>query len=212
MRTKCQYLLLLLLPPTLLLAGCGGDDTEEAADASVVTTLDLTVASVTTDPDRPNYQASWSPNGNVYLFYSEEADLSYATAEGDGSQWPLMDVGTPYHPIVRYKGTDGQLKTLHPVSAYGTAAGGKLDNHSSVRYSQVHFTIPQLDTAYGQIKKGSTVLVVICLNDDQTKAWMGRALTLRRNHLIHVSLPDRKERAFISESEMNSRWWQVDDE
>ena len=58
MRTKCQYLLLLLLLPTLLLAGCGGDDTEEAADASVVTTLDLTVASVTTDPSMRPTDAS----------------------------------------------------------------------------------------------------------------------------------------------------------
>ena len=53
---------------------------------------------------------------------------------------------------------------------------------------------------------------MICLNDDQTKAWMGRALTLCRNHLIHVSLPDKKDRTFIHESEMNSRWWQVDEE
>ena len=211
MRPKCQYLLLLLLPPTLLLAGCGGDDTEEAADASVVTTLDLTVASVTTDPDRPNYQASWSPNGNVYLFYSEEADLSYATAEGDGSQWPLMDVGTPYHPIVRYKGTDGQLKTLHPVSAYGTAAGGKLDNHSSVRYSQVHFDITKLSAEYGQVKKGCAVLVVIVLNDPQSPSWVAHPLQLRRNYLIHVSLPDYLKQTYVTGSELNAKWWQVEE-
>ena len=206
-----KYLLLFL--SVCLLPGCNGsDDEKETPTPAEVTTLDITVASVTTDPDRPNYQASWSPGGNVYLFYSEEADLSYATVEGDGSQWPLMDVSTPYSPTVTYRADDGQTKVLHPVSAYGTAAGGRLDNHSSARYSQVHFDIPQLATTYGQVRKGSTVLVLIYLNDDQTKAWMGRALTLRRNHLIHVSLPDRKDRTFVSENEMSSRWWQVDEE
>ena len=208
---KGKYLLLLSLS-VWVLTGCGGSDENETSAPAEITSLDLTVASVTTNPDRPNYQASWSPNGNVYLFYSEETDLSYATVEGDGSQWPLMDVSTIYNPVVKYKGADGQMKVLHPVSTYGTAAGGKLDNHSSVRYSQVHFNISQLNTTYGKVKKGSTVLVLIYLNDDQTKAWMGRALTLRRDHLIHVSLPDRKERTFVSESEMNSRWWQVDEE
>ena len=168
-------------------------------EPDVVTTLDITVTG-------SEVQA---PSGNVYLFYSEEAYLDNATGEGDGTLTPLVDVITPYQPRVHYM-KDREQRTLHPVSAYGTMSAGNMDTYSSVRYSQIHFDIPALSTEYGIIKKGCTVLVVIVLNDPQSRSWVAHPVQLRRNHLIHVSLPDYKTQTYVTGTELNAKWWQVE--
>lgn len=185
-----------------LLTACNESlDEPETPEPAVVKTLDLTVTG----------SAVQAPYGNVYLFYSADVNLDYALGYGDGISAPLIDVSQPYHPVVRYtKG--GTAHTLQPVSPYGTQTDGALDNHSSVRYSQVHFDIAKLDRTYGTVQKGSVVLVVIVLNDPQTRSWVARTVQLRRDYLIHVAMPDHKDQTYVSGSELNSKWWQVDGE
>ena len=183
-------------------AGCNksDDDDQMLPEPDVVTTLDITVSG-------SDVQA---PAGNVYLFYSEDTNLDLATGEGDGTLAPLVDVGTPFSPVVHYvKG--GQRTTIHPVSSYGSKSAGILDNYSSVRYRQVHFDITKLSAEYGQVKKGCAVLVVIVLNDPQSQSWVAHPLQLRRNYLIHVSLPDYLKQTYVTGSELNAKWWQVEE-
>lgn len=183
-------------------AGCNKseDDDNTLPEPDVVTTLDITVTG-------SDVQA---PAGNVYLFYAEDQNLDLATGDGDGTLAPLVDVSTPFNPVVHYvKG--GQRTTIHPVSSYGSKSAGILDNHSSVRYSQVHFDITKLSAEYGQVKKGCAVLVVIVLNDPQSQSWVAHPLQLRRNYLIHVSLPDYLKQTYVTGSELNAKWWQVEE-
>lgn len=176
-------------------------DEEIIPEPDVVKTLDLTVTG-------ENVQA---PYGNVYLFHSEDVNLDYALGYGDGVAAPLIDVTKPYNPVVRYS-KDGEQKVLKPVSAYGTKNDGALDNYSSVRYSKVHFDIPRLASTYGKVEKGSVVLVVIVLDDPQTRSWVARTVQLRRDYLIHISMPDHKTQTYITGNELNSKWWQVEGE
>lgn len=193
--------LLLALASWLMLSACNESLEEKTKpEPDVVKSLDLTVTG-------SQVQA---PYGNVYLFYSEEVNLDYALNEGDINIVPLIDVSKEYNPVVRYM-KDGEVKTIHPVSAYGTRQDGILDNFSSVRYSQVHFDITKLSADYGKVAKGSAVLVVIVLNDPQTKSWVAHTVQLRRDYLIHVSLPDYKDQHYVQPTELNAKWWQVEE-
>lgn len=184
----------------LVLASCNESlDEDVKPEPDVVKTLDITVTG-------ENVQ---TPYGNVYLFHTDDINLDYAIGYGDGKAAPLIDVSKAYNPVVRYM-KDGEMKTLHPVSAYGTLTDGILDRGSSVRYSQVHFDIDNLSSDYGKVEKGSVVLVVIVLNDPQTKSWVARTVQLRRDYLIHVSLPDNKDQKYVQGNELNAKWWQVD--
>lgn len=201
--TKSDYYL--RLPVVCMLAcavaGCNkSEDDHRLPEPDVVTTLDITVTG-------SDVQA---PAGNVYLFYSEDTNLDLATGEGNGALAPLVDVSTPFFPVVHYV-KDGQRLAIHPVSSYGSKSAGILDNYSSVRYSQVHFDITKLSAEYGQVKKGCEVLVVIVLNDPQSRSWVAHPLQLRRNYLIHVSLPDNLQQTYVTGSELNARWWQVEE-
>ena len=196
----------LLLALLMMLVACG--DSDEAQQLPTVSTLDLTVTGA-------NVQA---PHGNVYLFYAADVNFDYATGREadrtilpDGTKAPLVDVSNTYAPTVSYE-RGGRTVELHPVSAYGTQRDGQLDNHSSVRYSQMHFDVASLSKAYGQVGYGSTVLVVIVLNDEQSRTWVARALQLRSNHLIHIALPDHKSPTYVPASELSVKWWQVEDE
>ena len=191
-----------LLSWTVGMTGCNKseDDNHSIPEPDVVTTLDITVTG-------SEVQA---PSGNVYLFYSEDVNLDYATGEGDGTLAPLVDVTTLYQPKITYV-KDGRQLTLYPVSDYGSITAGNLDNHSSVRYSQIHFAITKLKSVYGVVKKGCAVLVVIVLNDPQSRSWVAHPLQLRRNYLIHVSLPDYMKPTYVTGSELNAKWWQVEE-
>jgi len=194
-----QWMAALVL--SMLLTACNESlDEETTSEPDMVKTLDLTVTG--TDVQ--------TPYGNVYLFHSDEANLDYAIDKGDISIAPIIDVSKAYNPVVRYV-KDGQQKTLYPISAYGTQQDGILDRYTSVRYSQVHFDIEKLATTYGKVGKNSVVLVVIVLNDPQTKSWVARTVQLRRDYLIHVSLPDNKDQKYVTGSELNAKWWQVDE-
>ena len=202
-RDVCLKLsLVCLLSWTMGMTSCNKseDDDHTLAEPDVVTTLDITVTC-------SEVQA---PSGNVYLFYSEDVNLDYATGEGDGTLAPLIDVSTLYQPKITYV-KDGRQLTLHPVSDYGSMSAGNLDNYSSVRYSQIHFDITKLKTDYGVVKKGCAVLVVIVLNDPQSHSWVAHPLQLRRNYLIHVSLPDYMKPTYVTGSELNAKWWQVEE-
>lgn len=190
----------------LLLVACNESlDPPEASEPDVVRSLDLTVTGSSVQ----------APYGNVYLFHTLDADLDYATGYGAGLTTtpelvegvPLIDVSTPYSPVVRYVKA-GEVHTLHPVSPYGEQAAGALDNHSSPRYSQVHFDIERLSADYGRVQKGSIVLVVIVLNDPQSHSWVAHTVQLRRDYLIHVSLPDYKTPTFVTGAALNAKWWQ----
>ena len=194
MKKKLTFILLAL--SSLLLGACSSSD--DVPDTKVVTSLDFTVTG----------EDVQCPSGNVYLFYSPNVPLSYATNEGDGSQWPLITVSTPDHPMVKYV-KNGRETILHPVSRYGTMEGSRLDNHSSVRYSQVHFDIGSLSTEYGKVGENSELLVVIVLDDPLTKSWVGRALQLRRDYLIHIYLPDSKNQSYVGNN-LSIKWWQVE--
>ena len=177
-------------------------------EPQTVTSLDITVTGTQVQ----------APFGNMYLFYSEETDLSYAVGREadrslmpDGHKAPLIDVSRQFNPVVRYE-HDGRQAELHPVSAYGTASDGSLDTHSSVRYSQMHFSIPHLSAQYGKIGKGSLVLVVIVLNDESSRTWVSHPLQLRRNYMVHVSLPDHKTPTYVASSDLGFKWWQVEGE
>lgn len=183
----------------MALASCNASlDEPEVPEPDVVKSLDLTITG-------SNVQA---PYGNVYLFHCDDANLDYALGYGDGTIAPLIDVSKPYNPVVRYV-KDGTQHEIHPVSSYGTRNDGALDNHSSARYSQIHFDIPGLDRSYGLVQKGSVVLVVIVLNDPQSRSWVARTVQLRRDYLIHISLPDHKDLTYIQSGDLNSKWWQV---
>ncbi len=191
---KEKLLYLLALPALLLPSGCN-ESAEDVLppDPATITQLTLSVTG----------EQVQQPFGNVYLFYSEACDLSLATVEGDGTRQPRVDVSRQYAPVIHWQG-----QTLHPVSPYGTVAGGSLDTSSSVRYSQVTFDIASLSTAYGTVKKNSTVLVVIILNHEATRSWTFHALQLRRNHLIRIMLPDHREPTYVNEADLNAKWWQ----
>lgn len=200
-------LLTLMLSMGLLIACNESPDDNVRPEPAVVKTLDLTVTG-------SNVQA---PYGNVYLFHSpttssgqDEVNLDYALGYGDGTTAPLIDVSQPYNPVVHYV-KDGLPHTLHPISAYGTRDDGALDNHSSVRYSLMHFDIDRLSTDYGRVQKGSVVLVLIVLNDPQSQSWVARTVQLRRDYLIHISLPDHKDPTYVQSGELNSKWWQVEE-
>lgn len=190
------------------LSSCNeSDDDGPAPEPKVVSTLDITVTGT-------NVQA---PFGNMYLFYGEETDLNYAVGResdrslmADGNKAPLIDVSKQYNPVVRIE-KGGQLKVLHPVSAYGSASAGSLDTHSSVRYSQMHFDISNLSKEYGTVKKGSLVLVVIVLNDEVSHTWVAHPLELRRNYVVHVALPDYKAPTYVPSSDLGVKWWQVEE-
>lgn len=190
-----------------LTASCNESiDDEPTPEPSVVTTLDITVTGTKVQ----------APYGNMYLFYSEDTNLNYAVGQesdrslmADGNKAPLVDVSRQFNPLVRYE-KNGKEKTLHPVSAYGTAADGSLDTYSSVRYSQMHFDISKLSSEYGTIKKGSLVLVVIVLNDEVSHTWVAHPLELRRNYTIHVSLPDNRTQTYVPSSDLGVKWWQVE--
>ncbi|MBO4810431.1 MAG: hypothetical protein J5552_02560 [Prevotella sp.] len=198
---RCAVLLL----PLFLLSACNESDEPQTPPAPAeVTALDLTVTGT-------NVQA---PYGNVYLFYTADTALDYATGieadrtvMPDGTKAPLIDVSQAYSPTIGYE-KNGQKVTLHPVSAYGTQQDGWLDNHSSVRYSQIHFDLTKLSAQYGRVGKDAVVLVVIVLCDEQSRTWVARPLQLRRNYLIHVALPDHKNPTFVPASELNVKWWQ----
>ncbi len=184
------------------------DDDETAPEPRTVTSLDITVTGTKVQ----------APFGNMYLFYSEATDLNYAVGREmdrslmpDGNKAPLIDVSRPFNPVVRYE-QGGRSAELHPVSPYGSSADGSLDTHSSVRYSQMHFNIQQLSTAYGKIGKGSVVLVVIVLNDEVSHTWVSHPLELRRNYTVHVSLPDHKTQTYVPSSDLGFKWWQVEGE
>lgn len=178
-------------------------DPEPTPEPAEVKTLDLTVTGSSVQ----------TPYGNVYLFASPDpaVNLDYAIGYGDGTTAPLIDVSMPYRPAVRYV-KDGTAHELHPVSPYGSRLDGALDNHSSPRYSLAHFDIPRLSADYGRVQKGSTILVLIVLNDPQSRSWVARTVQLRRDYLIHIALPDHKDPTYISNSELNAKWWQVDGE
>lgn len=197
----------LLLASFMVVSCNGSDDDELKQEPSSVTSLDITVTGA-------GIQA---PYGNVYLFYSQETDLNYAVGResdrslmADGNKAPLVDVTRQYHPVVRYE-KDGRQVEIHPVSAYGSAAAGGLDTYSSVRYSQIHFDIAKLSAEYGEIKKGSLVLVVIVLNDQVSRTWVVHPLELRRNYLVHVALPDNKTLTYVPGSDLGIKWWQVEE-
>lgn len=186
----------------MALTSCGGSDDDPSADGNAsVTTLGITVTG-------DDVQA---PYGNVYLFHTDYADLDYAIGYGDATQAPLIKVDDAYNPRVVYF-KNGIRHELMPISRYGTMADGALDNHSSPRYSQIRFSIPTLSDTYGRVGKDSVVLVVIILNDPQTKTWTARTVCLRRDYLIHVSLPDSKDATYIDAADMSSKWWQVEGE
>lgn len=196
-----------LLMALLLLTACNESvDDDTVPEPDVVTSLDITVTGA-------NIQA---PEGNVYLFYTEETNLDYAVGResdrslmSDGNKAPLIDVSRQYNPVVRYE-KNGQQKTLHPVSAYGTLSDGRLDTYSSVRYSQIHFDITRLSSEYGKVKKGSLVLVVIVLNSEVSRTWVAHPLQLRRDYVIHVALPDYKTLTYVPNSDLGLKWWQVE--
>lgn len=198
-----------LLVALMATASCNeSDDDGPAPEPKTVTSLDITVTG-------DKVQA---PFGNMYLFYSEDADLNYAVGREadrslmpDGSKAPLIDVSRPFNPVIRYE-HGGRQAELHPVSAYGTSSDGSLDTHSSVRYSQMHFSIPQLSAEYGKIGKGSLVLVVIILNDEVSHTWVSHPLELRRNYTVHVALPDHKAQTYVASSDLGFKWWQVEGE
>ena len=198
-----------LLAALLLTASCNeSDDEGPAPEPLVVTSLDITVTG----------EKVQAPSGNIYLFYSEEAGLEHAVGREtdrslmpDGRKAPLVDVSHQYQPGVRYEKA-GEEVTIHPVSAYGKRADGNLDNHSSVRYSQMHFDISHLSSEYGTVKKGCVVLVVIVLDDQASRTWVAHPLELRRNHVIHVALPDHKTPTYVPSSDMGVKWWQVEGE
>ena len=196
-----------LIVALLVMGSCNGsDDDGPAQEPRAVTSLDITVTG-------SKVQA---PFGNMYLFYSEETDLNYAVGREidrslmpDGNKAPLIDVSRPFNPVVRYE-HGGRAVELHPVSPYGSSSDGSLDTHSSVRYSQMHFNIPQLSMEYGKISKGSVVLVVIVLNDEVSHTWVSHPLELRRNYTVHVSLPDHKTQTYVPISDLGFKWWQVE--
>lgn len=198
---KIKYYILTLLA-LLSLSACNRSVEDDIIpEPSVVKTLDLTVTGTSVQV----------PYGNVYLFYSDDVNLDYALGYGDGKAAPLVDVSKPYNPVVRYM-KDGEMKTIHPVSAYGSHTDGILDRASSRRYSQIHFDIDRLSRDYGTVQKGSVVLVVIVLDDPQTKSWVARTVQLRRDYLIHISLPDNKDQTYVTGSDLNTKWWQVEGE
>ena len=198
-----------LLVVLLTMVACNESvDDGPKPEPSVVTSLYITVTGA----------AVQAPYGNVYLFDSEETNLNYAVGREtdrslmpDGSKAPLVDVSRQYHPVVRYE-KEGRQVEIHPVSAYGSAADGKLDTYSSVRYSQIRFNIPELSTEYGTVKKGSLVLVVIVLNDQVSQTWVAHPLELRRDYTIHVALPDNKTPTYVPGSDLGIKWWQVEGE
>ena len=189
------------------LSGCNESiDDDPVAEPDVVTSLDITVTG----------EQIQAPYGNVYLFYCEDTDLNYAvgretdrTLMPDGNKAPLIDVSRSYNPVVLYE-KNGQQKTVHPVSVYGSVSDGKLDTHSSPRYSQIHFDINKLSSEYGKVEKGCLVLVVIVLNDEVSHTWVAHPLELRRNYLIHVALPDHKSPTYVPGSDLGIKWWQVE--
>ncbi len=196
-----------LLMALFLITSCNESvDDDTVPEPDVVRSLDITVTGAQVQ----------APEGNVYLFYNEETDLNYAVGREsdrslmpDGNKAPLIDVSQPYNPVLRYE-KDGQQKTIHPVSAYGALADGKLDTYSSVRYSQIHFDIARLSSAYGKVKKGSLVLVVIVLNSEVSHTWVAHPLQLRRDYVIHVALPDHKTLTYVPSSDLGVKWWQVE--
>lgn len=196
-----------LLAALLLPASCNeSDDEASAPEPRVVTSLDITVTG----------EKVQAPSGNIYLFHSEDAGLEHAVGREtdrslmpDGRKAPLVDVSHPYQPVVRYEKA-GEEVTIHPVSEYGKRADGNLDTYSSVRYSQMHFDIARLSTEYGTVKKGSVVLVVIVLDDQVSRTWVAHPLELRRNHVIHVALPDHKTPTYVPSSDLGVKWWQVE--
>lgn len=198
-----------LLVALSVMTSCNGSDDDGAApEPKTVTSLDITVTGTKVQ----------APFGNMYLFYSEDIDLNYAVGREtdrslmpDGSKAPLIDISRQFNPVVRYE-HGGRSVEIHPVSAYGTSSDGRLDTHTSVRYSQMHFSIPHLSTEYGKIGKGSVVLVVIILNDEVSRTWVSHPLELRRNYTVHVALPDYKSQTYVPSSDLGFKWWQVEGE
>ena len=196
-----------LLAALPLTVSCNeSDDDGPAPEPTVVRSLDITVTG----------EKIQAPRGNIYLFHSKETDLNYAVGrEADrslmpsGEKAPLVDVSHQYNPVVRYE-KDGKPFVIHPVSAYGSVAAGSLDTYGSLRYSQMHFDIPQLSGEYGTIEKGSLVLVVIVLNDEVSRTWVVHPLELRRNYTIHVALPDHTSPTYVPNSDLGIKWWQVE--
>lgn len=202
------FLFSLLLAALSTMSSCNDSDDGPLGEPDTVTSLDITVTGTKVQ----------APFGNMYLFYSEETDLNYAVGREadrslmpDGNKAPLIDVSHPFNPVVHYEHGERSAE-LHPVSAYGSSSDGRLDTYSSVRYSQMHFNIPQLSTEYGKIGKGSVVLVVIVLNDEVSRTWVSHTLELRCNYTIHVSLPDHKTPTYVPSSDLGVKWWQVEGE
>jgi len=198
---KIIYIYSFMVAVTLLLASCNQDLTSDPnPEPDVVKTLDITVTG-------DQVQA---PYGNVYLFYSNDVDLNNATGLGDGSIAPVIKVHNEYNPYVLYT-KNGEQKKIYPISNYGSKDDGELDNVSSARYSTVHFDVEHIFANIKEKAKDKNVLVVIVLNDPLTHSWVARTIQLRRDYLIHVSVPDHKAQTYIQGNELNAKWWQVEE-
>lgn len=202
MKHTNKYNLLLVLMSILLFSACNESlDEQTKPEPKEVKTLDLTVTG-------SDVQA---PYGNVYLFYTEDVDLNNATGIGDGSLAPVIKVHNEYNPYVLYT-KDGVQKKLFPISSFGSRDDGMLDNVSSPRYSTIHFDLQRIFKPFNIPAKNSVVLVAIILNDPESHSWVARTIQLRRDYLIHVSVPDHKAQTYIQGNELNAKWWQVDGE
>ena len=198
---KIIYIYSFMVAVTLLLTSCNKDLTSDPnPEPDVVKTLDITVTG-------DQVQA---PYGNVYLFYSNDVDLNNATGLGDGSIAPVIKVHNEYNPYVLYT-KNGEQKKIYPISNYGSKDDGMLDNVSSARYSTVHFDVEHVFANIKEKAKDKNVLVVIVLNDPLTHSWVARTIQLRRDYLIHVSVPDHKAQTYIQGNELNAKWWQVEE-
>lgn len=139
-----------------------------------------------------------TPNGNVYLFKVNGYDIK--------SETPLFfnygDIA--YTPTLTYK-SNGEDKTMIPISEYGKKNKGDLLLNENEKYSTHTFYWYQLSSIYGTPKPGDEYLVFIVLRGD-TYAKTSKRFTVTKNSKITVKLPTCKEESRFVEGE-----WSISD-
>lgn len=163
-------------------ASCSSDDDGDNAEG-----LEFVQIQVTSE-DTP------TPNGNVYLF-----KVSGHEIEDDNPlfwDWGKM----AYIPTLSYK-SNGESKSMLPISEYGKESKGDLLMNNDKGCSLETFYWDDLSSLYGTPKAGDEYLVFVALRNG-TYAKASKRFVLTKNSIIRVKLPSCTDEAKF----VNANW------